>query len=264
METKGTEMTKSEDFCARIKKGDPQLGIWTQIPNVIVAENLAQSGADFLLVDGEHAPVPPHELLQILPATERHDMPALYRVAWNRIELIKAALDIGVNAIMVPMVNSGEEARAVVAAAKYPPAGTRGMGAWRASNYYQGDAAYRKGADDHTGVVLQIETRQALQNLDEIASTPGVAALYIGPADLALSLGIELGQLNEGLLDACKRVVAAARKNGIGAGIDVATLDYLPTYRDLGLSLFTHGSDFGFILDGSRATARQFREAIKR
>ena len=258
------EMTKSEIFSARIKGGERQLGIWTQIPNIIVAENLAQSGADFLLVDGEHAPVPPDALLNILPATERYDMPVLYRVAWNRIELIKAALDIGVNAIMVPMVNTAEEARAVVDAAKYPPSGKRGMGGWRASNYYQVEAAYRKGADTKTSVVLQIETAQALKNLDEIASTPGVGALYIGPADLALSLGIQLGQLNDDLIAACKAVAAAARKNGIGAGIDVATLDYLPTYRDLGLSLFTYGSDFGFILEGSRAVTQQFRQAIGR
>ena len=257
-------MTKSETFSARIKSGERQLGIWTQIPNVVVAENMAQSGSDFLLVDGEHAPIPPHALLEILPATERYDMPVLYRVAWNRIELIKAALDIGVNGIMVPMVNSAEEARAVVAAAKYPPSGKRGMGAWRASNYYQVDAAYRKGANIYTGVVLQIETQEALNNLDEIASTPGVDALYIGPADLALSLGIQLGHLNDDLLVACKAVVAAAKKNGIGAGIDVATLDYLPTYRDLGLSLFTYGSDFSFILDGSRAATQQFRQAIER
>jgi 2-keto-3-deoxy-L-rhamnonate aldolase RhmA len=258
------DMTKSENFSARIKKGEHQLGIWTQIPNVVVAENLAQSGADFLLVDGEHAPISPHDLLQILPSTERYDMPVLYRVAWNRMELIKAALDIGVNAIMVPMVNSAAEAREVVAAAKYPPSGKRGMGAWRASNYYQGDAAYRKGANTDTSVVLQIETKEALKNLDEIASTPGVGALYIGPADLALSLGIQLGQLNDDLLAACKAVAAAAKKNGIGAGIDVATLDYLPTYRDLGLSLFTFGSDFSFILEGSRAVTQQFAQAIRK
>lgn len=257
-------MSKSETFSARIKNGERQLGIWTQIPNVMVAENLAQSGADFLLVDGEHAPIPPDALLEILPATERYDVPVLYRVAWNRIELIKAALDIGVNAIMVPMVNSAEEARAVVAAAKYPPGGKRGMGAWRASNYYQVDAAYRKGADANTGVVLQIETAEALKNVSEIASTPGVSALYIGPADLALSLGIQLGQLNDDLLAACKTVAAAAKKNGIGAGIDVATLDYLPTYRDVGMSLFTYGSDFGFILEGSRSVSQQFRRAIER
>jgi 4-hydroxy-2-oxoheptanedioate aldolase len=257
-------MTKCETFSAKIKANQHQLGIWTQIPHVVVAENMAQSGADFLLVDGEHAPIPPHALLDILPATERFDMPVLYRVAWNRVELIKAALDHGVNAIMVPMVNSAEEARAVVASAKYPPAGKRGVGAWRASNYYQNDGAYRNSADGSTSVVVQIESRDALRALDEIAATPGIDALYIGPADLALSLGTQIGQLNDQLLNACKLVAAAAKRNGIGAGIDVASLDYLPTYRDVGLSLFTYGSDFGFILDGSRAVVSQFHDAIKK
>jgi len=113
-------------------------------------------------------------------------MPVLYRVAWNRIELIKAAFDTGVDAVMVPMVNTAEEARDAVAGSKYPPLGKRGIGAWRPTNYYQEDAAYRENANSLTGVVLQIETREALQNLDEIAATPGVDALYIGPADLAM------------------------------------------------------------------------------
>lgn len=256
-------MTKLEAFSSRIKNNEEQLGIWTQIPHIMVAENMAQSGADFLLVDGEHAPVVPQALLEFLPSTERYDVPVMYRVAWNRIELIKAAFDTGANAIMVPMVNSGEEARAAAAAAKYPPAGKRGIGAWRASKYYQNDAAYRETANARTGVVLQIETRQALQALDEIAATPGVDALFIGPADLAMSLGIPLGQLDDQLLDACKAVTAAAKKNSIGAGIDVASLDYMPTYRKLGMGLFTYGSDFSFILDGSRAAVQQFRGTRK-
>jgi len=254
---------KIEKFSENLRNNTHQLGIWTQIPNVIVAENMAQSVADFLLVDGEHAPVPPNELLAFLPSTEHYDMPVLYRVAWNRIELIKAAFDTGVNAVMVPMVNSGEEARAAVAGAKYPPHGKRGIGAWRPTNYYQNDAGYRRIANSVTGVVLEIETREALQNLDEIAATPGVDALYIGPSDLAMSLGIPLGELNEPLLEACKSVTAAAKKNGIGAGIDVASLSYVPKYRDLGMSLFTYGSDFGFILEGSRAVVQQFGNALK-
>lgn len=251
------------NFSENLRRNMQQIGIWTQIPHVMVAENMAQSGADFLLVDGEHAPVPPHVLLEFLPSTERYDMPVLYRVAWNRIELIKAAFDTGVDAVMVPMVNTAEEARAAVAGSKYPPLGKRGIGAWRPTNYYQEDAAYRENANSLTGVVLQIETREALQNLDEIAATPGVDALYIGPADLAMSLGIPLGQLSDQHLEACKAVAAAAKKNRIGAGIDVGNLDYVPTYRNLGLSLFTYGSDFGFVLDGSRALVRQFREALR-
>ena len=255
-------MVETRTFAQKIRSGLPQVGIWMQIPHPIVAETLAQTGVDFLLADGEHAPIPPHALLDILPATDRYTMPVLYRVAWNRVELIKAALDHGASAVMVPMVNSGEEARNAVSYAKYPPDGKRGTGAWRASNYYQEDATYRKNANHSAGVVVQIETREALNALDEIASTPGLDALFIGPADLALSLGMEPGQLTNELLDACRAVAAAAKRNGISSGIDVASMDYLPKYREFGMSLFTYAVDFGFLLDGGRAVSQDFKKAI--
>ncbi|MGX5844713.1 HpcH/HpaI aldolase family protein [Mesorhizobium sp. ArgA1] len=249
-------------FAETIRSGKPQIGAWMHIPHVIVAETLAQTSLDFLLVDGEHAPIAPNGLLEILPATERHDMPVLYRVAWNRIELIKAALDHGANGIMVPMVNSGAEAIEAVSSAKYPPAGKRGSGAWRASNYYQRDAEYRRDANSSLAVVLQIETREALNNLDDIASTPGVDALFIGPADLALAFGMEPGKLTPELLDACRAVGAAAKKYRIGSGIDVGSIDDIKRFQELGLSLFTYGADSGFVLDGGRAVAKDFHNAF--
>ncbi|TIP91347.1 MAG: hypothetical protein E5X58_20125 [Mesorhizobium sp.] len=115
--------------------------------HITIDSSITGRALDFLLVDGEHSPIPPNSLLDILPATERYGMPVLYRVAWNRVELIKAALDHGANGIMVPMVNSAAEAIEAVSSAKYPPAGKRGSGAWRASNYYQMDAEYRKNAN---------------------------------------------------------------------------------------------------------------------
>ncbi|MEX2696659.1 HpcH/HpaI aldolase/citrate lyase family protein [Rhizobium mongolense] len=249
-------------FSERIKSGKPQIGAWMQIPHIMVAEAMAQTNLDFLLVDGEHSPIPPHSLLDILPATERYGMPVLYRVAWNRIELIKAALDNGANGIMVPMVNSGAEAIDAVSSAKYPPAGKRGSGAWRASNYYQQDTEYRESANSSLAVVLQIETREALNNLDEIASTPGVDALYIGPADLALSLGMEPGKLTHELLNACQAVADAAKKYDIAAGIDVASIEHLSRLQQMGLSLFTYGSDPDFVLQGGRAVAKDFHNAF--
>lgn len=249
-------------FAETIRSGKPQIGAWMQIPHVMVAETLAQTDLDFLLVDGEHSPIPPNALLDILPATERNGMPVLYRVAWNRVELIKAALDHGANGIMVPMVNSGAEAIEAVSSAKYPPTGKRGIGAWRASNYYQNDAEYRKNANSSLGVVVQIETREALNNLDDIASTPGVDALFIGPGDLALSLGMEPGKLTPELLDACQAVGDAAKKYGIASGIDVASIDHLSQFQELGLSLFTYGIDSGFVLDGGRAVAKDFHDAF--
>ncbi|MER8804912.1 aldolase/citrate lyase family protein [Mesorhizobium sp. M0998] len=255
------EMAK-HTLAETIRSGKAQIGGWMHIPHVIVAETLAQTTLDFLLVDGEHAPIPPDALLDILPATERYGMPVLYRVAWNRIELIKAALDHGANGIMVPMVNSGAEAIEAVSSAKYPPAGKRGSGAWRASNYYQNDAEYRKDANSSLAVVLQIETREALNNLDDIASTPGVDALFIGPADLALSLGMEPGKLTPELLDACQAVANAAKKYGIASGSDVASIDYMMRLQKLGLSLFTYGTDSSFVLDGGRAVAKDFHDAF--
>ena len=257
-----SRMNNHSKLARKIRSRMPVIGIWMQIPHPMVAETLAQTGVDFLLVDGEHAPIPPQALAALLPGSDLHGMPAIYRVAWNRIELIKAALDHGVAGLMVPMINSTIEAKAALAAAKYPPMGTRGIGAWRASNYYLDDAAYRAAANTESIVVLQIETKEALQAVDEIAAIPGIDVLYVGPGDLALSLGLQPGELNPDLIAACTRVAKAAHANGIAAGIDVANLAYAKTYGSLGFSLFTYGADFGFIIDGGRAVARDLRDAV--
>ena len=255
-------MTNRSTFAEKIRSREPVLGVWLHVPHPIVAETLSQTGYDFILIDGEHAPIPTHALGSLLPGTELHDMPTVYRVAWNRIELIKAALDHGVNGLMVPMVNTPAEAADAVAGAKYPPLGKRGMGAWRASNYYLDEDAYLAGANADTGLILQIETREALASVEEIAATPGLDALYVGPADLAQSLGLKPGQLHPELLAACEKVSQAARRNGVAAGIDVASLDYVETYRSLGFSLLTHGIDMSFLIDGGRALARDLRARL--
>lgn len=255
-------MSNRSKFAQRLRSGESLIGPWMQIPHPMVAETLGQTGVDFLLVDGEHAPIPPDSLGVILPCTDLYDMPTIYRVRWNRTELIKGALDHGVTGLMVPMVNSREEASAAIAAAKYPPMGSRGIGAWRASNYYQNDLSYRQQANSGGIVILQIETKEAVAAVDEIAALSGVDALYVGPGDLALSLGLRPGELSSDLLAACKKVSAAARSNRIAAGIDVASLNYIKTYRDIGFSLMTYGSDFGYILDGGRAVARDVRAEL--
>lgn len=253
-------MISRPEFAARIRSRGPTLGTWMQIPNPIVAELMAQSGFDFILLDGEHAPIPPDILHTLLPSTERHGMPVLYRVRSNNADAIKAALDSGVTGLIVPMVNSAGEAAEAVASSKYPPVGRRGNGPWRASNFYLDEASYLAAADQ-TALVLQIESRQALEAVDAIAATPGIDALYVGPADLSMSLGLPLGQLSAGLRAACKAVGDAAQRNGIAAGIDVAALDYVPAYRELGFSLMTHGLDSGYIVSGGQAFSAGLRKA---
>ncbi|CDX33232.1 putative 2,4-dihydroxyhept-2-ene-1,7-dioic acid-like aldolase [Mesorhizobium sp. SOD10] len=255
-------MSLHAEFTNMIRSRELVTGTWMQIPHTIVAELLAQTGFDFILLDGEHAPVPPDLLYTLLPATERFNKPVLYRVRYNSPDLIKAALDAGATALIVPMVNSAKEAAEAVSAAKYPPFGKRGIGAWRASNYYLDEAAYVATANE-TALIVQIESREALEAVDEIAATPGIDAIYIGPADLCMSLGLPLGQLSDGLKEACRKVAAAANRNGIAAGIDVASLDYVRTYRALGFSLLTHGLDTGYLIDGGRQLSARLREASR-
>lgn len=250
-------------FAAKLRTGQPLIGVWLQIPHVMVAETLAQSGADFILLDGEHAPLPPDALVWLLPAIERFAMPVIYRVRANSVALIKGALDAGVSAIMVPMVNSLEEASAAIAAAKYPPMGKRGAGPWRAANYYLDDGAYQAKANADVPVVLQIETKEAVAAVDEIAAIAGIDALFVGPYDLCLSMGLEPGKLHPELIVAYKKVNAAAKRNGIATAIDVGSLDFIKPYRELGFSLMTHGLDTQFLIDGSRQVAQSFKAAFK-
>ena len=250
------------DFARRLKAREPMIGVWMQIPHPMVSETLAQSGADFILLDGEHGPVPPDSLVTVLPGIDRFDMPVLYRVRANTAELIKGALDAGVSGIMVPMVNSVAEAKAAIDAAKYPPLGRRGAGPWRASNYYLDEPAYMARSNDEVPLVLQIETKEAVAAMDEIAALPGIAALFVGPYDLCLSMGLEPGKIHPELMAIYQRLAAAAARNGLALAIDVPSLDYVKTYRQLGFSLMTHGLDMQFLVDSSRQVAKSFKAAF--
>ena len=255
-------MTVRSDFTSKLRAGEMLLGMWMTIPHPSIAEVLAQSGLDFLLIDGEHSPIPPEVLGTLLPCTELHKMPVIYRVSGNRTELIKCALDHGVTSLMIPMVNTTIQAKDVVSASKYPPMGTRGFGAWRASNFYLDASGYLKTANSETPIVVQIETTEAVKLVDEIAATPGLDALFVGPYDLALSMGLTPGQLHPDLILACKKVVAAARRNGIAAGIDVANVDMAEQYRDMGFTLLTYGADISLLLNGSRDLERILRLSV--
>lgn len=251
------------EFAKKLKSRQPMIGVWMQVPHPMVSETLGQSGADFILVDGEHGPVPPDSLISVLPGIDRFDMPVLYRVRTNATDLIKGALDAGVSGVMVPMVNSAAEAKAAIDAAKYPPLGRRGAGPWRASNYYLNEATYMEQSNASVPLVLQIETKEAVAALDGIAALPGIAALFVGPYDLCLSMGLEPGKLHPELIAIYKRIAAAAEQHGFAMAIDVPSQSYLKTYRELGFSLFTHGLDMQFLLDGSRQVTKTFKEAFK-
>jgi 2-keto-3-deoxy-L-rhamnonate aldolase RhmA len=133
------------------------------------------------------------------------------------------------------------------------------MGAWRASNYYLDGGAYVGRANKDTLVVLQIETKEAIHEVDAIAAVPGVDVLFIGPADLSRSLGLASAEPKAELRKAYAQVVTAAQKHGIAAGIDVSSPDYASIYREIGFTFMTFGTDYGFMIEAGKSNIRNLR-----
>ena len=244
----------------KIHSAQATIGTWLSIPHPMVVETLAQGGFDFLLVDGEHGPVPPDALATLLPVAERHEAPVVYRVSGQSDACIKAALDAGAPAVMIPMINTAAQAVDAVAATRYPPAGRRGIAPWRASNYYRDFSTYFAQANQQTSVILQIETRAAVEAAEDIAAAADCDALYIGPADLTGDMGLPIGEMAPEFIDACQQVAAAAQRHGKAAGIDLASLDRLPTFAAYGFTLFTFGLDASYLMDGATSASQTARE----
>jgi 2-keto-3-deoxy-L-rhamnonate aldolase RhmA len=255
-------MTIAADLNAKFRAGQPVIGTWMMIPHFMVAETVAQGNFDFILLDGEHAPVHPDLIGGLLPATELRRCPVLYRVRSNNEDLIKAALDAGVAGIWVPFVNSRGEAERVVQAAKYSPTGSRGFGPWRPSNYYTDIGGYLANANASTSVIVQIESAEAVRNIDEITAVRDVDVVFVGPFDLAGSLGLPRGQPHPDLLAAVKKIASAGRRAGKALGIDIGSPDDLATYAALGFSVFTYGIDISYLMDGARAASRTLRDKL--
>lgn len=256
-------MAEASKLVERIRAGETVVGSWFTVPHPMVAETLAQGGFDFLLLDGEHAPVPPDAVSNLLPSTELHGCPVIYRPRTNSVDLIRGALDAGVTGVMVPMIENAAQAKAALDAAKYPPLGRRGIGPWRASNYYDNYLDYVATANERTCVVLQIESKAAVDAIDAIAALPGVDVLYVGPADMAGSMGLKPGERHAELTAAIRRVAEAAKKHGKAVGIDVTSLDFFAAYQEMGFTYFTYGIDTSYLMDGARAASQALRAHLK-
>lgn len=246
-------------FNKLLRSGKPTFGAWISIPDPSVVEVMSQCSYDFLLFDGEHGPISTQDLRFLLPVTQALNAPVIYRPGSHWAADIKAALDVGVDALLVPMVESAEQARALVNAAKYPPLGQRGIGPWRASNYYQDFDTYLQTANSGTSLVLQIESPAGVEAAPMIAAVDGVDALYIGPADLASNFGLPVGELSADMLALCKQVADAAKTAGKPIGIDLASPKNIAALRELGFSFFTHGQDILLMMEAARATVNQLR-----
>lgn len=249
-------------FKRAVREGKPQIGLWSSLCSNIVAEVIAGSGFDWILVDTEHAPNEVPMVLGQLQGLEGGTAAAVVRPAWNDMLLIKRLLDIGVQNLLIPYVQTADEARAAVASTRYPPQGVRGVAVTHRGNRYGRIKDYYTRIGDEICVLVQIESRLALQNIEAIAAVEGVDGLFIGPSDLAAAFG-HVGEpghpeVRAAIEDALKRIRTTGKAPGILAPVEADARQWLA----LGCVVLAVGSDVGLLARQSEALAAKYRGTI--
>ncbi len=221
--------------------GDETLGVWLSIPSTVSAELSARQPFDYVCIDTQHGAIDYLTSVSMIQAIELGGGAPIVRVPWNEPGVIGKTLDAGAHGVIVPMVNTREQAEAVVRGARYVPDGARSWGPVMAGMRHENN---RQWADDTIAVIPMIETVEAISNLDDILPVPGIDAIYVGPADLSISLGLQpSGNPDEGPLDeALATIVDGCRRHGVVPGIH-ASGALAPKRREQGFRMITVSSD---------------------
>jgi 4-hydroxy-2-oxoheptanedioate aldolase len=248
-------------------KGAASFGTFQTLPSTIVAEGLGRMGYDFVIVDLQHGTVTGDSLLEIVIAIEKGGAIPLVRVGWNDPMLIMRALDLGAAGVVIPMVSTPAEAARGVSAARYAPAGSRSIGPMRHHCVPAGHSFSPAEMNRAVLVLPMIETVEALENVDAIAGTAGVGGLFLGPYDMALSMGLGLEVHAPAVLGAVDRVVDACDRHGIIAGTVSVDIDGAEALYRRGMRLVALGSDLSQITAGARrevAEAERLRGSFRK
>ena len=233
-------------------EGRTAFGIWSMTPDAFVAELVARAGYDYVCVDGQHGLADFSDMLSIFQATDAAGAAPLARVLSNDAGAIGRTLDAGARGVIVPLVNNADEAARAVAACRYPPEGNRSYGPVRAS-----EVVGSKAPEDLDGEVLcfvMVETREGLEKVGEIAATPGLDGIYIGPSDLALSLGLAptLEITEEEHVEAVHRIKEACREHEIAAGIHCGSGEWARKHAEAGFQVVTVTMDTKLLTEAAR------------
>ena len=247
-------------FKAALAAGTVQVGLWLALADPYSAEICAGAGFDWLLIDGEHAPNDIRSILAQLQALAPYPTHAVVRPPIGDTHTLKQLLDLGAQSILVPMVESAAQAVQIVAAVRYPPAGVRGVGSALArASRWNAIPQYLQNADSEVCLILQIESRSGLDALEAIASVPGVDGIFLGPADLAASLGQLGNPSHPAVQQAIRDAIARTRTAGKPVGILSADEDQARLWLSLGATFVAVGADTTLLARSTRALADRFR-----
>lgn len=249
---------------AALNAGEMQIGLWLNSGSALVSEIAGASGFDWCLIDAEHGPYDPAGIADQLRALALGGTNAVVRVPIGEDWVIKQVLDLGAQTLLVPMVDTAEQAERVVRATRYAPKGVRGLGASVARVSGFGKVAdYATSANDQIGVIVQAETRRAISNLDEIIAVEGVDCVFIGPADLSADMGYPGNPGAEEVVETIADAVRRIRAGGKAAGIihyDPKDFGY---YADLGINFLGVGADVSLMRTAFASTLATARDAAK-
>lgn len=243
----------------RALEGELLSGCWVVLGSSLTAEICGRAGFDWVILDLEHGMGDLESLLYQLQAMEGTPAVPLVRIAWNQTHLFKRVLDLGPSGVMVPWVNSAEEASQAVRAMRYPPQGVRGVTPLsRPGNFGQDYQEYFDQANDKLLTIVQIETPQAVENVDEIAAVDGVDVLFVGPMDLSINMGIAKQFDHPRFREALAAVLAACRRHGKAAGILLLDPDKVKPTVDDGFTFVGLSSDGGELATAMNRLAKAF------
>ncbi|MVA81413.1 4-hydroxy-2-oxoheptanedioate aldolase [Agrobacterium vitis] len=245
-------------FKQKLQAGQSQIGLWCGLPGSYTAEIVAPAGFDWLLFDTEHSPSDVLTVLPQLQAVAPYAVAPVVRPAVNDPVLIKRFLDIGVQSLLIPYVQNAAEARAAVDATRYPPDGIRGVSALTRATRFGRVKNYAQQAARELCVLVQVETREAMAHIEDIASVEGVDGIFIGPADLAASFGYPGQPGHPEVVDAIEKAIALLKRLGKPAGILTPDEKFAARCIELGTLFTAVGVDVALLVRGSEALASRF------
>jgi 4-hydroxy-2-oxoheptanedioate aldolase len=250
----------ANEFKRSLAEGRQQLGLWHSLANPLVAEVTAGSGSDWILLDGEHSPISIETMMTLLQAVESNGCAPVVRPIWNDSLQLKQLLDIGVMNLLVPNVRTATEAARCVEACSYPPRGVRGMasGVVRASRFGR-FTDYVQRIDQELCIVVQIETQEGLDNLDDIAAVDGIAGVFFGPADLAADLGLTGRAGHPEVVEKIEHAIRHVRELGKAAGVLSIEEDLVHRYIKAGSVMTAVGLDIHLLARSTEAAIRRYR-----
>ncbi len=248
-------------FKRAITSGKVQIGLWSSLSSNYSVEVIAGAGFDWILLDTEHSPNDLESVLAQLQAAAPYPTHPIVRVPWNDMVTIKRYLDIGTQTLLVPFVQNADEARAAVAATRYPPAGVRGVAGTTRATRFGRIKGYPQRANEEVCVLVQVETQHALDQLESICAVEGVDGVFIGPADLHASLGFVGETANAAVLPKIEDALTRIRKSGKAAGILTPDEKLARRYLELGALFVAVGADVGLLARGADALAAKFKTA---